>query len=481
LAGFGLETFHVYSSSTSGTKSTSSIALNQNSVGISRLESFWSTIATSKTLRDLQLPDQLIGGYNSDEVAMVGRFLKLNRSVQRIGFDSSLLVLKVEDVKVLRSTFYGNKKIIDLEYLSKARQLTMSEVQKETQMLLVEVKQCKAERIFKSHYSKYNRNWRNTPNTLKLPWVEKIRVAKREIGKLQRDSNKIGQLLTEINNEPYPINYLRNVALLEARRQHLRFNSSLDKSAVLLVDVDFRLSNNLYDTVHSGSAVESILKHRRVIVCPAFESTIKDNCAQTVTSLRAPVEARQAEGFHISHFPQGHTPTQFDKFWNISLECDGKTLDEYWEKSYKIQYEKLFEPYIIMASADVPLYDERFQGYGLNKVSHLATVAAHKGEQFFVLPGVFLLVSAHERSESWSNRYDTRTDETRFNQLVLKGLYYNFMKNLEDGNEPIVSENTKSKERLLLLQERESKRKDDESKCTQTNPVSCPTKSFLCY
>ncbi|OEU23007.1 hypothetical protein FRACYDRAFT_267442 [Fragilariopsis cylindrus CCMP1102] len=156
----------------------------------------------------------------------------------------------------------------------------------------------------------------------------------------------------------------------------------------------------------------------------------------------------------------------------------GNPPDEYWEKSYKIQYEKLFEPYIIMVSADVPLYDERFSGV----VSHLATVAAHTGEQFFVLPGVFLLASAHERSESWSNRYSTRSDdETKFNQLVLKGLYYNFMKNLEDGNGPIVSENTKSKERLLLLQERESKRKDAESKSTQTDTVLYPTKSLLCY
>ena len=46
-------------------------------------------------------------------------------------------------------------------------------------MLLAEVKQCKAEikHIFKSHLSKYNMTWRNTPDKLKLPWVEKIRVA----------------------------------------------------------------------------------------------------------------------------------------------------------------------------------------------------------------------------------------------------------------------------------------------------------------
>lgn len=37
-----------------------------------------------------------------------------------------------------------------------------------------------------------------------------------------------------IDDEPYPINFLRNVALLQAREQHLRFNASLDGSAVLL-------------------------------------------------------------------------------------------------------------------------------------------------------------------------------------------------------------------------------------------------------
>ena len=34
--------------------------------------------------------------------------------------------------------------------------------------------------------------------------------------------------------EPYPINYLRNVALLQAQRQHLKFSTSLDLSAALL-------------------------------------------------------------------------------------------------------------------------------------------------------------------------------------------------------------------------------------------------------
>mmetsp|Transcript_44962 Transcript_44962/g.50846 ORF Transcript_44962/g.50846 Transcript_44962/m.50846 type:complete len:848 (-) Transcript_44962:3-2546(-) len=136
LAGCGLESLHVYSPSKT---STSSITR-----GYTYLESFWSTLATSKTLRDLQLPDQFTGYSKSDEVAMIGRFLRSNRSVQRIGFDSSSLILKVEDMKVLRSAFYGNKKVIDMEYLSKARQLTMNEIRKETKLLIANVNRCKA-------------------------------------------------------------------------------------------------------------------------------------------------------------------------------------------------------------------------------------------------------------------------------------------------------------------------------------------------
>ena len=960
LTGCGLETLYLFSPSNKHT--INSIVMNQKSIGVRRLESFWSTLATSKTLRDLQLSDQLIGGSVSNEVAMIGRFLKSNRSVHHIGFDSSLLALKVEDVKVLRSAFYGNKKIVDMEYLSKARQLSMIEVKEKTQELLTEIQREKAaiKMIFKSHYSKYDRFWRIKPNELKVPHVTRIRVAKREISRIQRESNRIGTLLSEIKNcvqanirertiieaqkskarlerregqlqklakkkkkfvtnlvkklnkaklrgrkrksaknqiprsmyykskhtwpdssqrrrncnvhsrynyyndpyyaryhwwglydfydndlsddnefgvtvdnsetksawdsmlsevdgllidetdpwavldslihqcdsdlsavvspeflaivheeaselgidvvsdlcsilddgtavankldeigastnssnemltaivdsslegqfdlrelestlddipeynaddfnggddfdgimdaddavtmyagagprdlddggpsfgkhghaalagarrrararvnnramvtarkkancglrtgyknltfapvkkmfhidyriesfwpnhlkeswteetnlqqvqamaqsdlfeipeapresiclltewtsyhkpyvtdidvilvsqcsfdrlknleaqlacwigkasiaiylkpnenqlkaeseilssikntkknsktfdvavtiikgcmddEPYPINYLRNAALLEARRQHLRFNSSLDNSAVLLVDIDFRASVDLHEAVHSRSAVTYLMKKRRVVVCAAFES-ISDNCVRSIPSLYDHVMAGKVEGFHISHFPQGHTPTNFDKFWINSLKCNGGNTDSYWEHSYEIQYEKLFEPYVIMASADVPLYDERFQGYGLNKVVHLASVAVQKDVEFFVLPGVFLIAPTHERSDSFFKRYGKRSDEdeTKFNQLLLKGLYYNFMHSLEDGRaKPVVSKNTRLKERLILKEEEDSRRKEEEGKrkFTELNlKKTDQTKLLICY
>lgn len=258
-----------------------------------------------------------------------------------------------------------------------------------------------------------------------------------------------------VGDEPYPINYLRNVALLEARRQHLRFHDSLDKSAVLLVDVD----------LHTENAALAILKRRSVVVCPAFEAKMVA-CPESLAELKVCVEEGEAEGFHLSHFPQGHGPTQFQKFWTHSLRCGDGNVEDSWQECYTVQYEKLFEPYIVMASRDVPLYDERFQGYGLNKVAHLANIARQKANRFIVLPGVFLVAPAHERSDSWAEMYGSHTDETKFSQLWLKGLYYNFMNGLTEGKGATVSDQTRAKHYLQCMQEDESNRKDDAFRLT---------------
>jgi len=283
--------------------------------------------------------------------------------------------------------------------------------------------------------------------------------------------------------EPYPINYLRNVALLEAQRQHLRFNSSLDKSATLLVDVDFRPSSNLHEMLHSENAAGSILNRGRVVVCPAFEST-KESCPLDIENLMKLVDDGQAEGFHQSHFPQGHGPTQFEEFREKSLNCptNEDAVRYFWKESYTIRHEDLFEPYIVMASRDVPLYDERFQGYGLNKVSHLAAVSVEKGGEYLVLPGAFLVAPAHERSNSWAKMYGKSTSyEKNFNQLELKGLYYKFKENLKSGQEPFVSENTRSKQHILLQQEEDSKQKEDAVNQFRRDSIGHERSNILCH
>jgi hypothetical protein len=299
-----------------------------------------------------------------------------------------------------------------------------------------------------------------------------------------------------MEEEPYPINYLRNVALLEAQRQHLRVHTSLAKSAVLLVDVDFRPSRNLHSVLHHADAANIILHQRKVVVCPAFESTQSqtlddgilgrsNSCPLSIENLRRQVDNHDAEGFHLSHFPQGHGPTCFDRFWKESHACDSNsTTDDAgsncWERLYKVNYEEYFEPYVVMASLDVPVYDERFQGYGLNKVSHLASVVAAKSKAcrddcfyFFVLPGVFLVAPVHERSKSWSTRYGSSClDETRFNQLWLKGLYCNFTSRLKLGNESVVCQRTALKRLMLIaLQQKEGTTKNQSTESMGAVPI----------
>ena len=302
-------------------------------------------------------------------------------------------------------------------------------------------------------YLKPEENDESTKEYIMTTIKQSKRLAQEEGRMIDRFDVTVAVVEGCIDDEQYPINFLRNVALLEARRQHLRLHSTLDNSAVLLVDVDFRPSCNLYETLHCPEAARAILNCRRVVVCPAFESI---GCPDlTLSSLKDYVDNGDAEGFHLSHFPAGHGPTDFEKYWKESIKSGhNATASDLWRASYDIKYENLFEPYVVMATVDVPLYDERFTGYGLNKVSHLASVSKLKGhDSFVVLPGVYLVAPIHERSESWAKRYGSSwsSDETKFNQLWLKGLYHNFTGRLRDGKGPVVSDVTMSQTLLQNL------------------------------
>jgi len=249
----------------------------------------------------------------------------------------------------------------------------------------------------------------------------------------------------DVDDAPYPINMLRNLAFLEAKRRQQELN--IVKGAVFLVDVDFRPSTNLFHSLHSVPAATAICDEHKVIVCPAFEFVPRSstNVPSTIEDLFRGVDAGTVEGFHTSQFPQGHCPTDFARFWSVSRKFS--TVHDMWKNSYPVSYQECFEPYVIMATCDVPLYDERFQGYGLNKVSHLASVAANitgQSSGFHVLPGAFIVAPIHKRSESWSNIYGSKTDDAKFNRLWLKGLYRNFTKRLKDGKGPMLSPMTKS-------------------------------------
>ena len=186
----------------------------------------------------------------------------------------------------------------------------------------------------------------------------------------------------------YPINAARNAALRLATTE-----------LVLLLDVDFLPSTGLHSTV-AGSAAElrrRCVEERRLLVLPAFESCA-DACEAAALAaggkpaLAAAVVAGRARTFASDGrcgdtFPQGHRATD-SKRW---LATDG---------AYSVEHEEGFEPFVVASRRLVPPYDERFTGFGRNKILQLWEAARLCGFTFEVVPSHFVVHARHAASHA---------------------------------------------------------------------------------
>jgi len=177
----------------------------------------------------------------------------------------------------------------------------------------------------------------------------------------------------------YPINALRNIALEQAQTD-----------LVFLLDVDFVPSEGLYETLLSAfrELHHACLRHKAVLVVPAFEMEVGGPVARGKMEL-----LDGATAFHVGHFPKGHAPTNYRHWWQAS-------------EPYRVEYEECYEPYVVAARAHVPKYDERFRGYGMNKIVHIFHLHA-LGTAFFVLPQHFVAAEPHPKSVSWETTYSS--------------------------------------------------------------------------
>ncbi|XP_046432242.1 LARGE xylosyl- and glucuronyltransferase 2-like isoform X2 [Neodiprion fabricii] len=174
--------------------------------------------------------------------------------------------------------------------------------------------------------------------------------------------------------EFYPVNYLRNVGM-----------SHVTTSYVFQLDVDFLPSNGLYDTLMSSIVSLRLTQDRQVaLIVPAFETErYRFNFPESKEALVRSLNRGMFYTFRYHIWSQGHAATNYTHWCKAS-------------EPYEVGWEPDFEPYVVVPSS-APSYDTRFVGFGWNKVSHIAHLAA-MGYRFVVLPDAFVIHRPHAPS-----------------------------------------------------------------------------------
>lgn len=171
----------------------------------------------------------------------------------------------------------------------------------------------------------------------------------------------------------YPINHLRNIAL-----------ANVGTPYVFLSDIDFVPMFDLYEYLKASVTALEPGRHKRALVVPAFEAPdYKFFYPHSKETLLQMLLGGTIKIFRHDLWKQGHAPTDYKKWKGAS-------------KPYKVKWAPDFEPYVIVQK-NVTKYDERFMGFGWNKVSHIMELGA-QGYEFVVLPNAFMIHSPHTPS-----------------------------------------------------------------------------------
>uniref|UniRef100_A0A8V0ZT99 LARGE xylosyl- and glucuronyltransferase 2 n=1 Tax=Gallus gallus TaxID=9031 RepID=A0A8V0ZT99_CHICK len=154
----------------------------------------------------------------------------------------------------------------------------------------------------------------------------------------------------------YPINLLRNVALANTQTPY-----------VFLTDIDFLPMYGLYDYLRN-SIQQLELPHRKAaLIVPAFETLhYRLTFPKSKAELLSMLDMGSLYTFRYHVWPKGHAPTDYAKWRTATVP-------------YRVAWQPDFEPYVVVRR-DCPKYDQRFVGFGWNKVSHIMELDAQEYE-----------------------------------------------------------------------------------------------------
>ncbi|KAL5007500.1 hypothetical protein ScPMuIL_016306 [Solemya velum] len=183
----------------------------------------------------------------------------------------------------------------------------------------------------------------------------------------------IGYHIVYKDGQYYPINYLRNVALENVQTPY-----------VFMSDIDFLPMYGLYEYLKKAASMMDIVAKKKALIVPAFETQrYRITFPKSKAGLLSMLDMGDLFTFRYHVWPKGHAPTNYAK-WRTATT------------PYTVEWELDFEPYVVV-SRDVPLYDQRFVGFGWNKVSHIMELDV-QGYEFEVLPNAYIIHMPHAPS-----------------------------------------------------------------------------------
>jgi len=148
--------------------------------------------------------------------------------------------------------------------------------------------------------------------------------------------------------------------------------------------------------------------------CKEKLEPLDETIPRTLEGLVNCLDANRCIPFQSDNSPTSHSTTEV-----------GKWLYQTNLRQIKCFHSTRYEPYLIVSSSLSPPYDERFSGYGKNKIQHVAHLR-RLGFRFAVLPKHFLVHVPHPKSTSkhkWIHSYETHK--------AVDKLYDTFLKELE--------------------------------------------------
>ncbi|XP_068596788.1 xylosyl- and glucuronyltransferase LARGE2s [Brachionichthys hirsutus] len=171
----------------------------------------------------------------------------------------------------------------------------------------------------------------------------------------------------------YPINMARNVAMKNTNTPY-----------VFLTDIDFLPMYGLYDYLRKAVLQLDMAHSKKALVVPAFETLrYRLSFPKSKAELLSMLDVGTLYTFRYHLWPKGHAPTDYAK-WRTAT------------KPYRVEWKPNFEPYVVVRR-DCPEYDQRFVGFGWNKVSHIMELDAQEYDMI-VLPEAFMIHMPHAPS-----------------------------------------------------------------------------------